>query len=147
MKRPEILPEIVTRLVFFGTGLNPATISTVVGLPPTRVWYAGEQRGRLSRASDNGWEITEGPARSSSQTAQVERILRTISPNLQELTKVVRDGGVEVVLKCIAYIEEITPELHLSTSGLVVLCRLRADVDIDWIRVDSGASNRSDNVH
>ncbi len=131
--------KITLDLILTHFDIDPAQVSGILSLPPTRSWLKGEsiQKTALKRKT-NGWLLSSGLDKSAELDDHIKALFSKVKPVLSNFNDLPLSTKKE--LSCAIYIyqkkdnvdeEHRTPPIHLEREQVEFLNQLGAEFDLD----------------
>jgi len=111
---------------------DPAGITSLLGVQPTKTWRSGEQRHPRTTLThaESGWEWQAALGESETLADGVDKIIQTFQHASPKLAKIGRGGTKQVYCGLSIYGDD-RPEISLSQAQLKGVSELGAALDID----------------
>jgi len=125
--------KIQVSFTLTGVGFDPNTVSSVIGINPTKTWRFGEQiQNTLLKTKHDGWSISTGKQISIDLNVQLHEILKVIKTHIPQIKKVIKDYKLNAEFACAIYIDgDNIPVLNFEKDVIKIICELDAAIDID----------------
>lgn len=131
--KPRDRSHMDASLVIHGKHLDPAAVSKVLGLQPTKQWRAGEALPMPAPGvhKDSAWLFKGKAVAGFELTKHVEALLKQIEPYMERFAHLPPD--ITIYISCgVCDYEFRRSNLSLSRSAIEGLAKLGAEIDIDY---------------
>ena len=127
-------PVIEVALRLTGQGFDPADITVIVQLAPTKTWRLGESvQKSLIQRKDDGWCLGLPQRESFDLEGFLRELLDLIEPHKSKVGEAVKQFGLQTVISFAGYVRGQTPAIWFAPNTLRRIVALEASLDIDLI--------------
>jgi hypothetical protein len=118
--------------------VDPAEISRILGIQPSRTWRKGEMIPKTSLPhKSNGWLLESGLSDKAEFEDHLDSLANAVAPAINKINQL--PDGTEAEISCVIYIyhtkrndeEHQTPALHLDLKHMELLNQLKVELDYD----------------
>lgn len=123
--------KTVVSLKVMGDDLDPEKVTCCLGVSPKRTWRKGDLKHSKSsiRYVENGWYFESPLAPDAPLMDKVNDLVNRFGPVAKKFALL--PPGVTVLLSCVVYIYEESPDAYFDKSVIAFLASINADLDFD----------------